>query len=156
MDVGGTGVDIPVGDGIKTGVAVCRLEAAVGDAIADAVVVSAPEADVPVGDGIGGKVAVSPFEAEVPVGDGIGSAVEVNALEVDVFVGGGIGGAVIVDALDVDVSVGDAIGAANVGVTDLVSVGVRVPACGAFAGVQTSKQINISKRMIATINLNRS
>ena len=108
-------------------------------------------AAVPVGDGIGGKVAVSPFEVEVPVGDGVTSAVDVNALEAEVCVAdggaGGNGGAVIVDALGVDVPVGDGIGAATVVVTELVSVeeigvsiGVRMLACGEFAGNHISNK----------------
>jgi len=127
MDVGGTDVDVPVGDGIKTAVAVCKLD------------------------------------VTVTVGDGIGSAVDVNPLEADVCVGDGNGGAVIVVAVDVDVPVDDAIGAATVVVTGLVSVGeigvpvrVAVSACGTFAGIQNSKQINISRSISAMTSLNRS
>lgn len=145
----GVGKFVPVGDGIRTTVAVCRLEVA-----------------VPVGDAIGSAVAVSPIEVEVSVDDGITSAVDVNAPEAEVCVGdgnGGAEGAVIVDALGVNVPVGDGIGAATVVVTELVSVGeigvsigVRILACRAFAGNHIIKQINISRSMSATINLNRS
>ena len=114
-------------------------------------------ASVDVGSDVGGLAGVG-----VPVGDGITTEVAIIPAA-DVPVEDGNAGAVIVDALDVDVPVDDAIGGATVVATSLVAVeeivvlvGLGVPACGAFAGVQNSKQINISKRMIATINLNRS
>lgn len=58
---------------------------------------------------------------------------------------------------------GDGIGGATVVVTSLVDVieiaaapGVGVHDCGAFAGIQNSRQINSSKSMSATTSLNRS
>ena len=57
----------------------------------------------------------------------------------------------------------DEIGGATVVVTCLVaiaeiaaSVGVGVHDCGAFAGIQKSRQISISKSMSAITSLNRS
>jgi hypothetical protein len=75
----------------------------------------------------------------------------------------GNGGAVIVTVLDVDVSVWDGVGGKAVVVTSLVTVGetgeivgVEVSACGTFAGIQNSRQINTSRSMSAMTSLNRS
>jgi hypothetical protein len=72
------------GRGVNVGVGMC---VPVGDGMRTAVAVNPPETNVPVGDGIdviGRKVAVSPFEVEVPVGAGITSAVGVDPLDADV------------------------------------------------------------------------
>ena len=156
-----TGVPVGKGEGVNVGAGVF---VPVGDGIKTAVAVSPPEgADVPVGDGIGRKVAVSPFEVNVPVADGTVSEVDVDALEAEVCVVDGNGGAVTGGVLDVDVLVGDEIGGATVVETSLVAVteiavpvGVGVHDCGAFAGIQNSRQINISKSMSAITSLNRS
>lgn len=86
--------------------------------------------DVPVmvRDGRGGGVAVSALDASV--GDGCGSSV---------------GGALVGDSFAVGVSVGKGGG-----------VLVGVSGCGAFAGSQNSRQMNISKSMSAITSLNRS
>ena len=115
------------------------------------------------GSGIGDSVAVGidvegSAGVDVLVGEGITTKVAV-----DVSVGDDIGSAVIVTVLDVDVSVWDGVGGAAVVVTSLVAVGetggpvgVDVSTCGAFAGIQNNKQINISRSMSAMTSLNRS
>ena len=139
-----------------------------GSGIGDTVVVGidvegSASVGVTVGDGMKTAVAVKSLAVDVPVGDVIGSAVDVDSLDADVSVGDGNGGAVIVTALDVDVSVWDGVGGATVLVTSLVTVGetgeivgVEVSACGTVAGIQNSRQMNISRSMSAMTSLNRS
>lgn len=100
------------------------------------------------------------------VGEGSENGVEVTVPDdISVAVRAGRGGGVAVSALDVSVGggSGSSVGGALVGVSFAVGVSVGkkgvlvgVSGCGVFAGIHKRRQINISKRMIATINLNRS
>ena len=78
MDVGGNDVDVSVGDGITTEVAVISA------------------ANVSVGDDIGSVVDVEPLEAEVCVTDGNEGAVTVVVSDIGMRVGDEIGGATVV------------------------------------------------------------
>ena len=102
---------------------------AVGEGSENGVEVTVPD-DIPVAvrDGRGRGVAVDTLD--VPVGDGSGSSV---------------GGALVGVSFAVGVSVGKGGG-----------VLVGVSGCGAFAGSQNSRQINISKSMSAITSLKRS
>jgi hypothetical protein len=162
-----SGIEVPVSEGtavmgrvgvdvwVREGVAV-----AVGDGIRIGVAVDTSDDNVSVGEGRGRSVEVNGLE-DVSVGEGNGNKVGVNESDAVVAMGDGNGIDVRVSESDGDVAVREGSGGAVVAVTGCVSVRkicvlVGVPACGVFAGIHKTRQINNIKSRRATTSLNRS